>query len=71
MSDVPKVGTEYVSELTGLEMKVTAVTKKEITVDVQRRRVDRKTAEVKYDRRTRVVPMHLWGLCSHSYRRAT
>ena len=66
---LPKVGDEYISDLTGHGMKVTGVTKKEITIQVERRVFNKSTAEIKMDKRTRVVPLHLWPLCSKSYAR--
>lgn len=71
MSDLPKKGDRYVSNLTGHGMTVLDVTKKEILVEVERRVVNKSTAEIKMDKRTRVVSLHLWGLCSGSYSRET
>lgn len=60
-------GDRYVSNLTGLTMVVTSATKKEITVEVQRRVTSRQTGEIKIEARTRVVPMHLWALVVMNY----
>lgn len=68
---VPSKGDRYISDLTGHGMVVTGVTKNEITIEVERRVVNKSTAEIKMDKRTRVVPLHLWGLCSASYSRET
>lgn len=70
-TDLPKKGDKYISNLTGHGMKVTGVTKKEVTIEVERRVINKSTAEIKMDVRTRVVPLHLWGLCSSSYSRET
>jgi hypothetical protein len=67
----PQKGDRYISDLTGHSMVVTGVTKKEITIEVERRIFIRSTAEIKMEKRTRVVPLHLWGLCSASYSRET
>ena len=69
--DTPTKGDRYVSDLTGHGMVVTGVTKKEITIEVERRVFNKSTAEIKTDKRIRVVPLHLWGLCSRSYSRET
>ncbi len=63
----PKKGDRYISDLTGHGMKVVGVTKKEVTIEVERRLFNKATAEIKMDTRTRVVPVHLWALCSQSY----
>lgn len=65
----PKKGDKYISDLTGHGMTVVDVTKKAVTVEVERRIFNKSTAEIKMDVRTRVVPLHLWGLCSQAYSR--
>lgn len=69
MSDLPKKGDKYISNLTGNGMTVIDVTKNEITVEVERRVFHKSTGKIHEDVRTRVVPLHLWGLCSQAYSR--
>ncbi len=52
-------------------MVVKSVTKKEITVEVERRVPSKTDGAPKTDLRVRVVPLQLWDLCSSSYRRET
>ena len=64
---MPKAGDIYTSNLTGNSMVVKSATKKEITVEVERKVLNKSDGVIKIDKRTRVVPQHLWGLFSSQY----
>lgn len=64
---MPRAGDKYTSNLTGHSMVVKSATKKEITVEVERKVLNKSDGVIKMDKRTRVVPQHLWGLCSSQY----
>jgi hypothetical protein len=63
-----KVGDTFVSKFgTNLRLTISEVKKKELTLIVERKVVDRKTGEITIDKRTRVVPSSRWRFIEAGY----
>ena len=65
-----KKGDEYRGKESGLRLRIKDTSVKSITVEVERRVVDRRTAEIRLETRERVVPKELVDSLLLGYERA-